>query len=86
MLVAIEAMVIALIIAFFNNLGYNRGSLEISASDEVEIEVNRCVIKIVDLDKKDDMDLNYLTRISIPSSIDGDILMTYSFPDRNPVE
>ncbi|EWS74829.1 phage head-tail adaptor family protein, putative (macronuclear) [Tetrahymena thermophila SB210] len=84
LLLAIEAVVLALIIAFFNILGYNRGQIQIYASDQVEIQVNKCVIKIIDYDNKDKIDLNYLSRASLPSTIDGDILMVYSFPDIQP--
>ncbi|KAL4461660.1 hypothetical protein ABPG72_009063, partial [Tetrahymena utriculariae] len=84
LLVAIEVIVLALVIIFFNNLGYCRGQVEIYENDSIQIQVNRCVIKIIDQENKDKIDLNYLSRASLPATIDGNILMVYSFPDPLP--
>ena len=36
---------------------------------------------MIDIDKKNVVDVNYIARFSIPDSIDGNVLMTYSYPD-----
>ncbi|KAL4475110.1 hypothetical protein ABPG74_001806 [Tetrahymena malaccensis] len=84
LLLAIEIIVLALVIIFFNKLGYSRGQVQIYESDQIQIQVNRCVIKVIDYENKDRIDLNYLSRVSLPAKIDGNILMTYSFPDPQP--
>ncbi|EWS74831.1 phage head-tail adaptor family protein, putative (macronuclear) [Tetrahymena thermophila SB210] len=86
LLLAIEVVAIALFIAFFNGLGYSRGQIQIYESDQINIQLNRCVIKIIDYNKKDNIDLNYLSRTYLPDQIDGNILMVYSFPNPQPYQ
>ncbi|EWS74830.1 phage head-tail adaptor family protein, putative (macronuclear) [Tetrahymena thermophila SB210] len=84
LLLAIEVVAIGLFIVFFNGLGYSRGQIQIQESDQIEIQLNRCVIKIIDHNKKDKND--YLSRTYLPAQIDGNILMVYSFPTPQPYQ
>ncbi|KAL4434859.1 hypothetical protein ABPG74_021198 [Tetrahymena malaccensis] len=78
-----ELIIIGLFLSFYFNFGFYRGSYEINNSESFSMQLEECYLKIYDYSPTlvQSKGLNFYSTTNVPSSIDGNILLKYSFPN-----
>ncbi|KAL4483285.1 hypothetical protein ABPG72_007927 [Tetrahymena utriculariae] len=78
-----ELIIIGLFLGFYYDFGFYRGSYKINNQESLSLQLQQCYLKIYDYSQTlvQDKGLNFYSTTNVPSSIDGNIFLKYSFPN-----